>query len=788
MATTNLPGKGVISGTSRKKYDVFISYSLKDRNWVDDKLVPRLKKEKIRYFIDSEYLQPGDKLDVTFPKALRESHALLVIISNTYKESANAWLELDQIAEELLLTIIPIRLADVEIPFPLKKYFHVDFFYDNAQWTQKENPSLWDELITAIRAAKRKKQKNVSPIQDTLRPNSSKTSQQEREGLNNRKNRLAEDGNILTTEDGTAISLEQQTENQPKEDGVEQDINIRGVAISDGYCDDDLLGFTDYVEALAQFIESKETQKPITIGIDAPWGGGKTTLMRMLEKRLGPKPIPHARFWQKKKTAGFFNVWFNAWKYNEEESLWGALVLEILDQIGKQLGWQRRVKIWFNLNRRRFDWSKLGADLLKSVGFVLTLGAIGYVGLFGLAFIVQLPIEETLNVWLKHYTKVFAGFGLLSLLYQAAKDFLNTFTSPFSLGISKYVKSPDYKNKVGFIGQFQDDFKLVIGVVTENGKWPLVVFIDDLDRCTPAKAASVIEAINLLLDSQHCIFVIGMDARILSMSIQAKYKDLQELFKDAQKPIGPSLGRHFLEKIIQIDFRIPIPDEQHIDEFISIQLGLSQAQSNIDDDKSARKLAESLIQAEKRAGKNLDEARLSVLKQQSELASEIDEARENIQKISFEEYPEIQSTIREIVPFLKYNPRQIKRFINMYRLQALIAYQRGVFELEYNFISPKTLGYWVLISMRWPDFFEATLLDLELPEKYITAYDELKRISEEKKQSFLDDLHLPLSKQVFQNLINDTELQNILRNMPLDAVNLSRYLQMFLLPVDHDIQ
>ena len=110
--------------------------------------------------------------------------------------------------------------------------------------------------------------------------------------------------------------------------------------------------------------------------------------------------------------------------------------------------------------------------------------------------------------WLKHYTKIFAGLGLISVVYTLIKDIIKILISPFGIGISTYIKNPDYAGKIGFIGQFQQDFIRVINAVTQDGKWPLIVFIDDLDRCTPTKSAEIIEAINLLLDSKYCIFVI----------------------------------------------------------------------------------------------------------------------------------------------------------------------------------------------------------------------------------------------------------------------------------------
>ena len=53
--------------------------------------------------------------------------------------------------------------------------------------------------------------------------------------------------------------------------------------------------------------------------------------------------------------------------------------------------------------------------------------------------------------------------------------------------------------------------------------WTFVIFIDDLDRCFPAKVGQVVEAINLFLagDLPKCMFVIGMDTELVAAALQA---------------------------------------------------------------------------------------------------------------------------------------------------------------------------------------------------------------------------------------------------------------------------
>src|SRR5260370_81491 len=138
-------------------------------------------------------------------------------------------------------------------------------------------------------------------------------------------------------------------------------------ALSDKPSDVDLLEFADYAQALNDFIENEKTQTPLTIGIDGAWGSGKTTLMRVIQERRTPK--------EKRETSRLQarSVWFNAWKYDLEESLWASLALEILSQVRRQCRWRERTSLWFRLNWKRFDKGKFGSDLLKFIVYPVAL-------------------------------------------------------------------------------------------------------------------------------------------------------------------------------------------------------------------------------------------------------------------------------------------------------------------------------------------------------------------------------------------------------------------------------
>jgi hypothetical protein len=71
----------------------------------------------------------------------------------------------------------------------------------------------------------------------------------------------------------------------------------------------------------------------------------------------------------------------------------------------------------------------------------------------------------------------------------------------------------------------------------------VVVLVDDLDRCSPEKVVSLLEAINLVMDVPGFIFVLALDYDVLVKAVAAKYPHVS--------------GHEFIEKMVQLPFRVP---------------------------------------------------------------------------------------------------------------------------------------------------------------------------------------------------------------------------------------
>src|SRR5207244_12140846 len=85
----------------------------------------------------------------------------------------------------------------------------------------------------------------------------------------------------------------------------------------------------------------------------------------------------------------------------------------------------------------------------------------------------------------------------------------------------------------------------------EAGIDQLIVLIDDLDRCLPDTAIETLEAIRLLVFTSRTAFVVAADEAMVEYAVRKHFPDLPET-------TGPrDYARNYLEKLIQVPFRIP---------------------------------------------------------------------------------------------------------------------------------------------------------------------------------------------------------------------------------------
>ena len=263
----------------------------------------------------------------------------------------------------------------------------------------------------------------------------------------------------------------------------------------------ELFNFKAYSDAILEIILNKENKTPFSIAINGKWGRGKTTLMKTIRKKLKSKSGTGNN--RKVKS-----VWFDAWKYSETDSMLAALVFEIFDEMA----------------------SEKGIDKLKA--------------------------------------KIVGGKKINIL--KAFSDIVATVTMS-RVEFDKWLKDQAYKQKLSFYDLFKDYMKNILTTfVLEDGEYSdkegvLVIFIDDLDRCSPNQITQVLESINLFFDQEGCFFLFGVDVALISNAIRSHYENIE----------GFS-GIDYIKKMFQLQFDLPEIEEKGIKKFMEEELNIEE--------------------------------------------------------------------------------------------------------------------------------------------------------------------------------------------------------------------
>ena len=659
---------------------------------------------------------------------------------------------------------------------------------------------------------------------------------------------------------------------------------------SDVWTTRDTVGYTAYADAIARGIQHVDTRPPLTIGIKAPWGAGKTSLMRMIQDRLewptgdqagrrsgeprgmhltkasaraltstlGAKELPStldakasetdvppltevsngtvlraAKSARAKRqvtdestpaltaepeTSDYEaaapdaadrwrpTVWFNPWLYQTGQQVWAGLAHEIITQTTKRMSPAERELFWLRLNLRRVDEQAvrrkiygiiLGrivplaimAVVLLTIGIVLL--ASGNLRWVGLGLTVGSPTALA----------VLLGLQVTSVLRAPAVGSLPEFVTPATalhrfageqLGkaFDELVRSPDYQSEAGFLYLVQADLRDVLDLVATPDR-PIVIFVDDLDRCSPSTVVQVIEAINIFLAGEfaNAIFVIALEPRMVAAHIEVAFADLVSKLKETSDSGDIDLGWKFLEKFIQLPLTLPTlaPDQTNVF-FRSL---FQQETSDNATDPAAESGGADAAEQDEQIEKQLQDGSLTnALNVAGTAPAQTDpsakgKVRDVVDQTLSLDNPEVREVIAYGTRFLEPNPRQIKRFVNLFRFFVMIHTERRLQQLPVP-SSLTALAKLAVLGTRWPALLGVlTESGISQPDTTVLRLLETPPVTEPKPRESKDAAELrglrdtleqfSLAPAVLERLLA-TELRSFLKEQPTIGGQVDGYL------------
>jgi hypothetical protein len=112
----------------------------------------------------------------------------------------------------------------------------------------------------------------------------------------------------------------------------------------------DLLGFDAVVAPVLAAVEAPDLD-PLTLGIHGPWGGGKSTILGLLEAEL--------------RDEAHVVVATTPWEYDDHTDVKGTLIAQVLGELEARFGENGSIKDKISDLLKRISWSRATRALAK---------------------------------------------------------------------------------------------------------------------------------------------------------------------------------------------------------------------------------------------------------------------------------------------------------------------------------------------------------------------------------------------------------------------------------------
>lgn len=380
----------------------------------------------------------------------------------------------------------------------------------------------------------------------------------------------------------------------------------------------DLLNNEAIAMTIIKLLRDRPDQ-PVTVGVHGDWGAGKSSVLEMIE----------AGFEAETKV---LCLKFNGWRFQGFEDAKIALIEGIVTGLVEQRPSLTKAGEVVKAVFRRIDWLKVAR---KAGGLAFT----AFTGI---------PTADQIQ------TIIGSLDGLLSNPANLATKENVVAVIDNVKGLLKPAGKGDSTNVPEEISAFRKAFNELL---EKAGVEQLVVLIDDLDRCLPDTAIETLEAVRLFVFTSRTAFVVAADEAMIEYAVRKHFPDLPDT-------TGPqTYARNYLEKLIQVPFRIPALGDTETRIYVTLLLVGAELGDN---DPAFKKLIDIARDRLKRPWTigSLDAATVKTA-----LGDKASRAN-NALALSDQIGPILASGTQG-------NPRQIKRFLNTLVLRQQTADARG---------------------------------------------------------------------------------------------------------------
>lgn len=289
--------------------------------------------------------------------------------------------------------------------------------------------------------------------------------------------------------------------------------------------EDDLLDHATFVDELAHLC--LRVSSPASIALYGSWGTGKSSIGNMLGQQLAThKTVAFARF--------------DAHKYSEI-----PLRRLFLSQVAAQVGISDEAfhgALYESRTTNVLQRSPLHWRFAAKVLLVVALLMLALLAMASLVFalLATRPFAQAFAAAIRqHLPTVLVSTPIIAAVISVLAQHLT---------VTTVRNSPSDE-------EFEQLFRgLVENVRRQKNVSRIVIFFDELDRCSPGEVAGILESLRAFLDVDPCISIVAADQQVLEHALSEAVR--QATPPNATNPYYSS-GSAYLDKIFQYQLTIP---------------------------------------------------------------------------------------------------------------------------------------------------------------------------------------------------------------------------------------
>lgn len=303
-------------------------------------------------------------------------------------------------------------------------------------------------------------------------------------------------------------------------------------------------------KVFANHLKNLKDESGQMVGIFGKWGRGKTYFFKEVCKSLN---IIEEKL---VNDSEFILIKFQAWKYQNTPAIWAYLYENISKKYFSENWFIQKYQILkLSIKRRgHFD------------GWFLPLLTL----FFGIIWFIFINENQHLG---NTFSKI-GGFIPIGYFIYRLIDLYNFSKRPAKRFIKSVISKPTFEHVLGLQAEIQKELVFLLkawknSLNERKERWynpwskhrnekRLLLFIDDLDRCSEDRIMEIVDAIRVMLDDPEIkyrlIAIIAVDEKILKRAIESKYVEQDE-----------RLVKEYLDKLFISSIKLPpVPKEKRI--------------------------------------------------------------------------------------------------------------------------------------------------------------------------------------------------------------------------------